>query len=73
MSSDVKVTIVSPIKVIESWCKGCAICVEFCPTDVLVMERGIVKVVAPEACTRCNLCELRCPDFCIIVEPKEEG
>ena len=56
------------IEVNLDWCKGCEICVAFCPARVLEMERGRVKVARPEDCTRCLLCELRCPDFAITVE-----
>jgi 2-oxoglutarate ferredoxin oxidoreductase subunit delta len=54
----------------ESWCKGCAICVEFCPHDVLAMEKGKAKVINLKACTACGMCELRCPDFAIVVDHK---
>jgi 2-oxoglutarate ferredoxin oxidoreductase subunit delta len=50
------------------WCKGCEICVAFCPEGVLEMKGGKVQVVRPEECTKCMLCELRCPDFAITVE-----
>ena len=60
------------IDVIESWCKGCAICVDYCPHDVLVMERGLVKVVDIDACTACGLCELHCPDFAIVIHDKKK-
>jgi 2-oxoglutarate ferredoxin oxidoreductase subunit delta len=57
------------IEINEEWCKGCAICVEFCPKRVLVMNRGGKPEVADlEACSKCQLCDLRCPDFAIIVE-----
>lgn len=56
------------ITVNHEWCKGCEICVVFCPKNVLEMEGGKVKVVRPEDCNRCMLCELRCPDFAISVE-----
>jgi len=56
------------IKVNIEWCKGCEICVAFCPEDVLEMEGGKVKVARPEECIKCMLCELRCPDFAITVE-----
>jgi 2-oxoglutarate ferredoxin oxidoreductase subunit delta len=53
-------------------CKGCGFCVEFCPTDVLVMSghynpKGYHTPTAAkaEACTGCNLCGLYCPDFAI--------
>lgn len=58
------------IEVIERYCKGCSICVEFCPTKVLEMDAFVVKVAKPEACIACNQCELRCPDFAIKVHPK---
>ena len=55
------------IKVKEAWCKGCDICVEFCPHNVLVMKDGKAFVENLEACTACGLCELYCPDFAIEV------
>lgn len=56
------------IKVNLEWCKGCEICVAFCPKNVLEMRGGKVKVARPEDCITCMLCELRCPDFAITVE-----
>jgi 2-oxoglutarate ferredoxin oxidoreductase subunit delta len=38
------------LEVIERYCKGCSICVEFCPTNVLEMDAFVVKVAKPEAC-----------------------
>ncbi len=51
-------------------CKGCGICVEFCPTAVLELVDGKAKVMHLEKCTACNMCDLRCPDFAITVEEK---
>lgn len=52
----------------SSWCKGCGICVEFCPKQVLALnEDQKVTVVHPESCICCRLCELRCPDLAIEV------
>jgi 2-oxoglutarate ferredoxin oxidoreductase subunit delta len=56
------------IRINGNWCKGCAICVEFCPQDVLEMQNGIAHVRDLQACTACGLCELRCPDFAISVQ-----
>ena len=56
------------IRVNLEWCKGCEICVAFCPKDVLEMEGGKVKVARSDDCIKCMLCELRCPDFAITVE-----
>ncbi len=61
------------ISVRKEWCKACDICIEFCPKDVLVPDdKGIPKPVNIDACTKCGLCELRCPDFAITVEGVED-
>ena len=56
----------------EPWCKGCKICVEVCPKDVLAMDGIIAKVIDIDSCTGCLLCEQLCPDFAIIVDTKTE-
>ena len=52
----------------REWCKGCGICVHFCPKKVLELD-DTDKVVAarPQDCICCKLCELRCPDLAIEV------
>lgn len=52
-----------------TWCKGCTICVEFCPTGVLAMHpSGRHPIVAvPENCTACHFCDTHCPDLAIVV------
>ena len=48
------------------WCKGCRICVEFCPKNVLeIDEQGKAVPVRPEDCICCRMCEFRCPDLAI--------
>lgn len=53
-------------------CKGCEVCVEFCPVKALALEKNcpVVTVVAMEKCIACGMCELRCPDFAIYIEKK---
>ena len=53
------------IHVFPDWCKGCAICVAFCPAGVLEMKNQKAVVAHPEKCIRCCLCARRCPDFAI--------
>lgn len=56
------------IHVRQDLCKGCGICVAFCPKHVLELsedEKCVVKRV--EDCTACKLCEMRCPDLAIEV------
>ena len=57
----------------EHWCKGCNICVAFCPKNVLVLSGGKVSAEKPGDCIGCRLCEMRCPDFAIEVNEKGQG
>lgn len=57
------------IRIIRRFCKGCRICVEFCPTKTLELDDRFKVVVAyPERCIGCRMCELRCPDLAISVK-----
>lgn len=57
------------LKVHANRCKGCGICVEFCPKKVLVVNQyEKVEVANESACIQCRQCELRCPDFAIFVQ-----
>ena len=56
----------------ERYCKGCNICVTFCPKQVLVLKGGKAWAERPELCIGCTMCELRCPDFAIEVHEKSE-
>ena len=48
----------------REWCKGCGICVAFCPKGVLVLDKkGKACWAHPEKCKNCGLCELRCQDI----------
>ena len=55
----------------SAWCKGCGICVAFCPKKVLGLKREKVYLAA-EGCILCGQCELRCPDYAIYLEKEEK-
>ena len=54
-------------------CKGCDLCIDACPPDVLVMTthevnaRGYRYPLLLAGCTGCNICAQICPDFCFQV------
>lgn len=54
------------VKIRQQWCKGCSICVAFCPKKVLGLDENLkVQMQDRENCIKCGQCELRCPDFAI--------
>lgn len=56
----------APVVVYHPWCKGCGICVAFCPKHVLELgEDGLVSIARPEDCVNCDLCDVLCPDLAI--------
>ncbi len=55
-----------------SWCKGCGICVAFCPKNCLEMVDGKVRLKNSGDCIMCALCEQRCPDYAIYVEENKK-
>ncbi len=56
----------------RKWCKGCGICVRFCPKKVLELDlEEKAHAVRPEECVVCRLCEMRCPDLAIEVVEEE--
>ena len=61
------------VEIYNGWCKKCGICVAFCPHDVMdTRDDGYPFVKDISRCTGCGLCEIRCPDFAIVVLKDEE-
>ncbi|HOQ98734.1 MAG TPA: 4Fe-4S binding protein [Anaerolineae bacterium] len=62
------------VRVFGNWCKGCGLCIAFCPRDVFVAGAdGHPIVVNPERCTACMWCAEHCPDFAIEVGLEDES
>jgi 2-oxoglutarate ferredoxin oxidoreductase subunit delta len=63
------------VTIFGTWCKGCGICIEFCPQEVFEANgQGRPVVAHPEKCTACHWCDTHCPDMAITVrrlDPEE--
>lgn len=62
------------ITTVKARCKGCGICVSFCPKHILELDGiGKIQVKDETGCILCGQCELRCPDYAIYVEKRVEA
>lgn len=52
----------------ESWCIGCTLCIEACPTDAILGTHKLMHTVIEPYCTGCELCVPVCPVDCISLE-----
>lgn len=60
----------------EDRCKGCGLCIDVCPKQVLALDTRRINskgynpatVVNAEACIACGFCGMMCPDVVIRVE-----
>jgi 2-oxoglutarate ferredoxin oxidoreductase subunit delta len=58
-------------KVFADWCKGCGICIAFCPANVFEKSDSSMPLIKdPDACTGCRFCEFHCPDFAISIHER---
>ena len=55
----------------QDWCKGCGICVSFCPSKALSLNRANKIELNEARCSGCGTCVMYCPDFAIGL--REEG
>ncbi|MDL1956522.1 MAG: 4Fe-4S dicluster domain-containing protein [Candidatus Desulfofervidus auxilii] len=69
------------ITIFPERCKGCSLCIEYCPNEVLEFsedfnEKGyhypVIKPGKEKECIFCQFCQGVCPDFAIFVEKWEE-
>ena len=62
------------VRVCEETCKGCELCVFFCPKKIMAMSSNInnkgyspSEVVSINECVGCKSCALVCPDGAISI------
>ena len=71
------------IYIVETRCKGCDFCVNFCPREILTLDADYynskgyhVPKIKPdkttEDCADCKFCQLICPEFAIFVKEHED-
>ncbi len=68
------------VKFHEERCKGCSLCVHFCPKKILAISdrlnaKGFFPAVITDEtkCTGCATCARMCPDVVIEVFREEKG
>jgi len=62
------------VEILEEYCKGCGLCVEFCPGGVLAISSRLnsaginpAEVLPQTECSGCRNCITMCPDAAIIL------
>lgn len=64
------------VQIISERCKGCSLCLEYCPNKVLVWSADynfkgyrypVLEETEEKYCISCRFCEEVCPDFAIYV------
>ncbi|RKY57599.1 MAG: 2-oxoacid:acceptor oxidoreductase [Candidatus Latescibacterota bacterium] len=67
------------LRIDERLCKGCGLCVAFCPVGILELSEEVGDFGYPHArvtdisrCTGCFNCATMCPDVAISIEVYEE-
>lgn len=64
------------VKVDMNYCKGCGLCVDFCPQEIMQLDNAIITqkgyhpahCVDQDSCNACLSCAMMCPDVAITIE-----
>jgi 2-oxoglutarate ferredoxin oxidoreductase subunit delta len=68
------------IQINRDYCKGCGLCIGFCPRHCLVLSEDIneygyrtASLKSDANCTGCGICKTMCPDIVIEITEIMEG
>jgi 2-oxoglutarate ferredoxin oxidoreductase subunit delta len=65
------------VTVLSERCKGCELCIEHCPVEMLAWSSGynaggfrypVLVAGKEDACNTCGYCQAVCPDFAIYID-----
>ena len=66
------------VEIDDELCKGCEICSDLCPRNVLAPSKALSKrgyylpvAVKKDKCTGCRQCELMCPEMAILISKEK--
>ena len=68
--------IMARIIVDDHFCKGCGLCVDICPQEIIELDSSKITAkgynpaicIDETKCTGCSFCAMMCPDVAIMVE-----
>lgn len=56
-------------------CKGCELCVYYCPKKCIVLSKKfnraghhLVEIIKSEDCNSCGICYIICPEYAITIK-----
>jgi len=56
------------LRLVESKCNGCGMCMTVCPHGVFDNENGRARIADRNACMECGACQRNCPEAAIEVQ-----
>lgn len=68
------------VKINQSICKGCGLCIQVCPKNVLQLDMNTINVKGynpskaerADQCIACGNCAIMCPDSAISIYLEED-
>jgi NAD-dependent dihydropyrimidine dehydrogenase PreA subunit len=52
---------VATLKLVDTLCNGCGMCVKVCPHEVFTLSGKKAHIINKDNCMECGACEMNCP------------